>query len=133
MIQFIKFCLVGASNTLISYLCYLFALFAFKTANFFPTYDYLLAEAISFLLSVAWSYYWNNRFVFKLNEHNWVATLMKTYISYSFTGLFLSSILLIVWVKYLHISEFIAPFVNLIVTIPLNFLINKFWTFKKHG
>lgn len=130
MKQFIKFCFVGISNTLISYLCYLLALFAFKITNIFSGYDYIFAEFFSFLLSVAWSYYWNNRFVFRLNEHNWVVTLMKTYVSYSFTGLFLSSILLIVWIKYLHISEFIAPFVNLLVTVPINFLINKFWTFK---
>ncbi len=58
-------------------------------------------------------------------------SLLKTYVSYAFTGLFLSSILLIFWVRVLHISEFIAPIINLCVSVPLNFLINKFRVFKK--
>jgi putative flippase GtrA len=56
--------------------------------------------------------------------------LAKTYVSYSFTGLFLNSILLILWVKVLGISEYIAPIINLLVSVPLNFIINKFWAFK---
>ena len=57
--------------------------------------------------------------------------MIKTYISYSFTGLFLSSILLVLWVQVLGISEFIAPIINLLISVPLNFIINKFWAFKK--
>lgn len=48
-------------------------------------------------------------------------SLIKTYISYSFTGLFLSSILLVLWVQVLGISEFIAPIINLLISVPLNF------------
>ena len=59
-----------------------------------------------------------------------VESTIKTYISYSFTGLFLNSILLILWVKICGISEFIAPVINLVVSVPLNFMINKFWAFK---
>ena len=57
--------------------------------------------------------------------------LVKTFISYSFTGLFLSSVLLVLWVQVMHISEFVAPIINLLVTVPLNFIINKLWAFKK--
>ena len=71
--------------------------------------------------------------VFTLKEGEkrsvWKA-LIKTYISYSFTGLFINSALLIVWVKVMHISEFIAPVINLLISVPLNFIINKFWAFK---
>jgi len=38
--------------------------------------------------------------------------------------------LLIFWVKVLHISEFIAPILNLLISVPLNFVINKYWAFK---
>ena len=57
--------------------------------------------------------------------------LIKTYISYSFTGLFLNSILLMLWVQVFHISEYIAPVINLLVSVPVNFLINKFWAFRE--
>ena len=106
----------------------------FKLFGIFNGVDYIVAQIIQFILSVLWSFYWNNRFVFCLKEGErrslW-KSLFKTYISYSFTGLFLSSILLVFWIKICNISEFIAPIVNLIISVPLNFVINKFWAFKK--
>lgn len=35
------------------------------------------------------------------------------------------------WVQICYVSEWIAPIINLLVSVPLNFLINKFWAFKK--
>ena len=131
--QFIKFGIVGLSNTIISYLLYAVVLLLLQKKMLFPKIDYLLAQIVAFVLSVLWSFYWNNRMVFVVEEGRkrslW-KSLIKTYISYSFTGLFLNSILLIVWVNILGISEFIAPIINLIVSVPLNFIINKFWAFK---
>lgn len=135
-IQFVKFGIVGLSNTLISYLVYALALILFKRLQWFGHLDYLIAQIGAFVISVAWSYFWNNRYVFQLQEGEsrsfWKA-LLKTYISYSFTGLFLSSILLIFWVKILNLSEFIAPILNLIISVPLNFIINKFWAFRSNS
>ena len=71
--------------------------------------------------------------MFRLEEGGkrslWKA-LLKTYVSYSFTGLFLNGILLVLWVRVLHISEFAAPLINLLFSVPLNFLMNKLWAFK---
>lgn len=133
IVQFIKFGIVGLSNTLISYAIYMICLLLFQNVGIFPRINYLIAQIIAFLLSVLWSFYWNNRMVFVLEEGGkrslW-RSLLKTYVSYSFTGLFLNSILLVLWVNILGISEFIAPIINLLVSVPLNFIINKFWTFK---
>lgn len=131
--QFVKFGIVGVSNTLISYFIYLGTLVCLNNVNSTGKYNYLIASVVSFILSVLWSFYWNNKYVFKKDdneERSLFKTLIKTYISYSFTGLFLNNILLILWVQVLHVSEFIAPLVNLIISVPLNFLINKFWAFK---
>lgn len=131
--QFVKFGIVGVSNTLISYVLYALSLLAFQKLGILPRADYLVAQVIAFVLSVLWSFYWNNKMVFVLKEGEkrslWKA-LIKTYISYSFTGLFLNSILLILWVQVCHISEFIAPIINLLISVPLNFLISKFWAFR---
>ena len=133
IVQFIKFGIVGLSNTLISYAIYMICLLLFQNVGIFPQINYLIAQIIAFLLSVLWSFYWNNRMVFVLEEGGkrslW-RSLLKTYVSYSFTGLFLNSILLVLWVNILGISEFIAPIINLLVSVPLNFIINKFWAFK---
>lgn len=131
--QFVKFGIVGVSNTVISYVLYVISLLAFQKAGILPKSDYLIAQVIAFVLSVLWSFYWNNKMVFTLEsgkERSVWKALLKTYVSYSFTGLFLNSILLVLWVQVFHISEFIAPIINLLVSVPLNFIINKFWAFK---
>lgn len=131
--QFLKFGLVGVSNTILSYVLNILALILLQNMGMSPDYDYLVAQFIAFVISVAWSFYWNNKLVFKEEEGGqrvWWKTMIKTYISYSFTGIFLNSILLWIWVSLLHISKLIAPLINLIISIPVNFLINKFWAFK---
>lgn len=121
------------SNTAVSYILYVIFLFVFLRSGIFPTSRYLVAQGIAFVISVVWSFYWNNRIVFTLQDgekRSILKTFVKTFVSYSFTGLILNSALLILWVRILHISEFVAPIINLLVSVPLNFLINKFWAFK---
>lgn len=125
--QFIRFCIVGLSNTILSYFIYSILLLLFRKI-FILSLDYLIAQILAFILSVAWSYYWNSKFVFK--QKNSVSSLLKTYISYFFSGIFLNTILLYFWVDMLNISEFIGPIFNLIISVPVNFLLNKFWAFK---
>ena len=132
--QFIKFGLVGVSNTIIGYLIYALSLKGMRLLNLWPSYDIYIAQFIMFVLSVAWSYFWNNRFVFKGNvktKKDIVISLLKTYATYAFTSLFLSEVLLMFWVRIAGINEYIAPVLNLVITVPLNFLLQKYWAFKK--
>lgn len=135
IIQFIKFGLVGASNTLVSYVIYIVSLFLMQSINLLQNIDYIISNILSFLISVLWSFYWNNKFVFTLEENqerSWIKALAKTYCAYAFTGLFLNNILIIIWVDMLGINKLIAPIINLIFSIPINFVLNKFWAFKKY-
>lgn len=133
LMQFVKFGIVGVSNTVISYILYTVTLLLLRALGLLPKIDYLVATVVAFVLSVLWSFYWNNKFVFTMKEgqsRNIWKALAKTYVSYSFTGLFLNSILMVLWVQIIGISEFVAPIVNLLISVPVNFLINKFWAFK---
>ncbi len=133
LLQFVKFGIVGLSNTVISYGIYVFFLLIFQNWNLLPSIDYLAAQIIAFLLSVLWSFYWNRRYVFKVdnNKGPWLQALLKTYISYAFTGLILNSLLSILWVQLLGFPKIIAPIINLLISVPLNFVLNKFWAFKE--
>lgn len=125
LLQFVKFGIVGLTNTIIGYVIYSICIWI--------GLHYLLANAIGFFISVLNAYYWSDRFVFKKGEgesRNTIWTLAKTYIAYGSTGLLLASILLYLYVDKLHISEYIAQLLVLVITIPLNFIINKFWSFK---
>lgn len=132
--EFIKFGLVGVSNTIVSYCLYALSLQIFLKLNLFSSTDYIIANIISFLLSVLWSFYWNNKYVFKLDEGEhrsiWKA-LLKTYVSYGFTGIILNNILLVLWVRVIGINKMLAPIINLIINIPINFFMNKLWAFGK--
>ena len=131
--QFVKFGIVGVSNTVISYVLYALSLLAFQKLGILPRADYLVAQVIAFVLSVLWSFYWNNKFVFTVGngqKRNLLKALLKTYISYGFTGIILNNILSWLWITQFSISKLIAPLINLIISVSLNFVINKFWAFK---
>ena len=130
--EFLQFGLVGVSTTIISYLLYVVTLLLVSKSG--VKFDYIIANIVSWLLSVLWSFYWNNKFVFKKEEgekRNIWAALFKTYVSYGFTGLILNNILSVLWVSVLHISKMLAPIINLVISIPINFFMNKLWAFGK--
>ena len=81
------------------------------------------------------SFILNSKFVFNENgeKPNFWKALIKVYASYSITGLFLTAILLYLEEQILGIPHYIATLMNLVVTIPINFLLNKFWAYKDKG
>lgn len=131
IVQFVKFGIVGVTNTLISYLLNVGTLKLIEGYNL--AWDYVAGNLVAFILSVLWSFYWNNKYVFSEKpgeKRNIGSTLLKTYVSYGFTGIILTNILSYIWIDCLGISKYIAPIINLIVSVPLNFIINKKWAFK---
>lgn len=120
ILQFIKFGIVGLSNTIIALLVYYMLLLI--------QINYLIANTTAWLVSVFNAFYWNNKFVFK-NDSTWFKALIKTYVSYGLSFL-LGTLLLCFLVEVCGISTALAPLLSLVLTIPLNFFLNKFWTFK---
>lgn len=126
--QFVKFGLVGVSNTLVSWAVYYFFLWIDENL-------YMVGSVVGTVVSIANAFFWNDRFVFRSEKNDWRSRLKrlgKTYVSYGGTSL-LGIGLLWIEVTVFGVSKVIAPIVNLIITIPLNFLINKFWTFSNGG
>ncbi|MBO5459122.1 MAG: GtrA family protein [Lachnospira sp.] len=148
--QFIRFGLVGISNTAVSYLVY--------ALTFRLTDNYFLANVLSWLISVLNAYLWQNIFVFREDSNAqkrvWWKVLLKTYMAYAFTGLFLNNVLLWLWVDIIDISRFAegilsalkeygvsmtgrefagyaGPLLNMVVVIPINFVMNKFWAYRQ--
>lgn len=133
-LQFVKFALVGVTNTAVNYIIYVGALLGLQALHILPQADYLVATGVGFVLSVLWSYYWNDKYVFgrrEGEERSLWRSLLKTYASYAFTGLVLNSLLSVFWVEVLHWSKLVSPIINLLISVPLNFVLNKFWAFKK--
>lgn len=148
--QFIKFGLVGVSNTLISEAIYVVLVLL--------ECNYLIASFVGFVISVLNAYYWSNKYVFKEEEGKekriWWKVLLKTYVAYS-GGFVVNLLLLILWIDILHIGNYMMPLqtflrhfglgniqadvlgslvaegINLILIIPINFLVNKYWAYRQ--
>ncbi len=120
--QFVKFVLVGISNAIV--------LLAVYYTLLFLGIHYIPAYIVGFALSVLNAYFWNNQFVFKNSHSSFWKKLSKVYVSYITTFL-LSMVLLYLWVDVIHLSDKIAPIINICITTPVNFLMNKLWAFKK--
>ena len=124
--QFIKFGIVGLSNTLVSLAIY----YIFVLIN---RDLYLWGQVVGWVVSVLNAFYWNNKYVFRTEKRDFISVLkrlLRTYMTYGATFL-LTTLLLYLEVDVWHMSEMIAPLINLIIPIPISFLLNKCWAFKK--
>lgn len=118
--QFIRFALVGLGNTVMALMVY-YGLIFFNV-------NYQIANISAFIISSLNGYLWCCRWVFNSKQDG--VSLAKFYSSYGVTFLLSVGIMFLV-VEISHGSKLIAPIVSLGATIPLNFMLNKYWTFKK--
>ena len=135
LVQFVRFGIVGVSNTAVAYavemLCY-YVIFA--GAPMEERTRVVLVNALAFIASTINSYFWNNRFVFGSGEKQPLSQHLRAYLRmaacYALTGLLLAP-----WAKLALSSRGVpywaASISTLVVTIPLNFVLNKFWAFGR--
>lgn len=149
--QFLSFIIFGSINSVVYYLSY--SLLVFLGMHYIP------ANAIGFVLSVISSFLLNSRLVFKEDSEKqkrvWWRVLLKVFMTNAFTGLLLTSLLLKLWLDIVNLSkamepaslalsqsgikisaeelaEYVAPVINMLITTPMNFFINKFWTYRQN-
>ena len=125
LIQFIKFGIEGGINTVLSY--------AITNGCYYVLHLHeQISNLIAFVITVYISFTLNSKFVFNENEEkrSYWKSLIKVYASYSITGVFLTAILLYIEEQVIGIPHYIATLMNLIVTVPVNFILNKFWAYN---
>lgn len=130
IMQFIKFCVVGVSNAVVYYIVYAGSLLLFRHYGFMHEIDYQISQVLGFLLSVFWAFNLNKIFVFSKSDSRYIYALIKFYATYSITGLLMNSVLLYFW-KNIGVSDYIGPFINILFTTPVNYIMSKIWAFKR--
>jgi putative flippase GtrA len=121
--QFIKFSLVGVLNTGIHYGVF------YSLYEFVGLY-YVLASGIGFCLAVTNSYFMNKFWTFKRRGSNVRREFMKFFIVNCLTlSINLGSMAILVELFAMHPP--VAQLVTIGFTLMINFLGNKFWTFKE--
>lgn len=120
VIQFFKFGIVGLTNTFVSLTTYYLMLYF--------GIHYMIANIVGFTVGVLNSYFWNHKFVFKSIKFSLIEFL-KTYLSYLSTFI-LNTVTLVLFIEFWNINQKVAPILNLTYSIPLNFILNKYWVYK---
>jgi len=140
--QFFKFCIVGGTNFLISLIVYYFVLWIFKRfpdgthstnilVSFLFRYDYQIANVMAFIISVLNAYILNRVWVFKKEATKAAhGAVFRFFASYGFTFLF-SVFLAWAWVELFSIPKEYVPFLNVLITTPINFFLSKYFSFRK--
>ncbi len=131
MVQVLLFSLVGFSSALVNLGVYNLVLWALQKLGWLPEYDFLVALFLGFVISVAWAFLFNRRFVFRTPGASWKESLIKVYITYSITGIGLSGLLSLLWVQIFGIPKEVVTILNDILCFPVNYLLNKYWSFRK--
>lgn len=130
IVQFIKFGMVGCSNTAMSLLVTYVVMAGFNHQGINATWSLNICTTVGYVAGVCNSYFWNSKYVFKdKKETSNGKVFVKMFICYGCTYL-ISMLLMDVLVEYMGIPAVIAPVPRLVVTIPLNFVANKMWAFK---
>lgn len=120
--KFIKFSMVGFGNLFVSLVTY-YILVSFSI-------NYQIANIGGFITGSINGYIWNKLWVFKEKKQN-INSIIKFYATYLSTWL-LSALLLYIWVEKMGISDKIAPVINVFITTPINYFLNKYWVFNRN-
>jgi len=121
--QFIKFAFVGCSNSLVCLLVYYICI------GLFGEEFYLWGQTIGYAAAVVNSFFWNSRYVFSDSKVNKLSAFIKMCLC-NVVVYIMQMLLLYGFVDMLGISEKIAPVMVIILTLPVNFILNKVFAFR---
>lgn len=138
--QFVRFGVVGVFNTAVS------ILFSTGTVRLtelsgwdgaigsWQGMNTHLGTLMGFLACCINSYLFNSRYTFdaggkkRFSEH--LRALVKVMISYSFAVLLLGWSLNVLWCA-VGVNKYLGLIFNAIISTPFNFILNKFWAYRK--
>ncbi len=119
--EFIKFGIVGVSNTLITFAVYNILL---KLGI-----NYLIANIIGYICGMINGFIWSKNWVFKVNNESKMYFIKFALVN--LLSLAVSTGLLMVLVKQLSFNTTIAQLITTCITVVINYLLNKIWTFSE--
>ena len=119
-LPFIKFCIIGVTNSIIYYVIYYYILFILDV-------NYLIACTVGYFFGILNGYIWSSKFVFKKNKS--INNMMKFFIVY-ISALFINLGIMYICVDTYNMHKLVAPIFAIGIGTIYNFTLNKIWTFK---
>jgi putative flippase GtrA len=121
--QFVKFGIVGVSNTLLTLAVYTLLLKVFGVW-------YVAASAAGFLVGAVNGFLWNRRWTFR--EHVGDALTPVRWFVVQGCGLLLDLALIYLFVEHAGLDKLLGQFCATAVVTVLTFFVNRAWTFRVH-
>lgn len=126
--EIINYLIVGGLTTIISLLVY-YAL-VFTVLNPENAFELQVANIISWIISVAFAYFTNRKFVFESKNPNKIKEATK-FVTSRITTLLLDMLIMYVGVTVLTFNDKLIKLISQIVIIVSNYIISKLFVFKK--
>jgi len=123
LIKFIKFSIVGVSNTLVSLVLF-YILFEFLGVY------YIIASTLGYIVGLINSYFWNLRWTFR---HRHSSGVLVKFIIVNVIALSLKLTIISILVESFLMPELFAEIIAMGFAIVVNFGGNRFWTFSKNN
>lgn len=122
MLNFIKFCLVGGSNTLIT-------LLSFYMFNKVLNINYLISSILSYVCGMLNSFVLNKLWTFRNNEKRFFPQLVK-FIIVNSISLCINLLLMYIITNKFHFDSMVSQVMATGLTIISNYGGSKLWVFK---
>lgn len=141
--EFIKYGIVGVIGLFIEFT--IFYILTTKLDIHYPISKYLstiikvkiniintdISHIISSVVAIINNFILNSIFTFKVTDKK--LKRFFTFVSIALIGLVLSTTILTLFIEYLRMDQMIAKALSVLIVAMLQFLINKFFTFKKQS
>lgn len=126
--EMINYVIVGGLTMLVSWMVYFASVYTFLDAN--DGVQLQIANILSWIAGVTFAYVTNRKFVFKSKEKN----ILKEAAQFSasrLSTLFLDMIVMFMMVTVMGIHDGISKIVSAVLVTVANYVISKFFVFKK--
>jgi len=121
LIQFIKFGLVGVTNTLITAFVIWILLKGFHYSDY-------ISNFIGYIIGLTNSFIWNRKWTFE-SKTKLSVTIFKFIVTFAISYLFqLGNLYLLL--HFTSIDPYICQLISIVVYTCINFALNKYYTFK---
>lgn len=123
--QFIKFCMVGSTNTVVDLVFYIIF------SKFFLIY-YIVSHFLSFTVSVTWSYYWNKRWTFGNHLTDDAKKQYMKFFVINIIGAVIEAFLLYTLVEYFSWNDVLVKAALTVCIAFWNFTLSRLLVFRLH-
>jgi putative flippase GtrA len=123
IVQFVKFGIVGVSNTLLTFAVYTLLLKVFDVW-------YLAASAVGFMVGATNGFLLNRRWTFR--EHVGDALTPLRWATVQGCGLGINEGLLFLFVSEVRLDKLVGQALAIVVVTTTTFFANRAWTFRTH-